>query len=248
MQAILFIFILFFAGGWFFWRRFFTTLVVYEFQTALLYKDGHFVEVLGPGKHRYPAWEKSVKILDVRRNLVTLPGQEVLTKDDVSIKISLAGFYQVSDPVKACHQSVDYVSEFYNIAQIALRNIVSVVTIDELLERKSDIDARLLEGVSAAASDIGLTVSALSVRDIMLPSNLKKAFSGILEARKDAQKQLEKARGEQAVLRNLANSSGMYEGNPMLFQARLIQALSTGNNSIVLGVDENSALRTGQKT
>ena len=71
----------------------------------------------------------------------------------------------------------------------------------------------------------------------MLPTNIKKAFSGILEEQKEAQRQLEKARGEQAVLRKLANVSGLYDVNPMLPQARLIQALSAGNNSVVFNAD-----------
>lgn len=237
----------FVAVGWFFWSLFFTKEVVYEYQKGLLYKGGRFVKALDAGVYRYLRGRASISIIDVRKQLVTLPGQEILTKDNVSIKISLVGFYEVSDPVKACHQSSDYLSEFYSIAQIVIRNIVSSVTIDELLERKSNIDASLLEGVSGRGADIGLTVSGLSVKDIMLPSNLKKAFSGVLEAQKEAQRLLEKARGEQAVLRNLANSAGLYEGNPMLLQARLIQALSTGNNSIVFGVDENPALRAVQK-
>lgn len=72
----------------------------------------------------------------------------------------------------------------------------------------------------------------------MLPANLKKAFSGILEARKESQTQLEKARGEQAVLRNLANAAGLYETNPQLLQARIIQTLANGNNTIVFGAEE----------
>lgn len=73
----------------------------------------------------------------------------------------------------------------------------------------------------------------------MLPANLKKAFAGILEAKKEAQKQLEKARGEQAVLRNLANSSAMFDGNPMLLQARIIQSLSNGNNTVIFNAPDN---------
>jgi hypothetical protein len=72
----------------------------------------------------------------------------------------------------------------------------------------------------------------------MLPANLKRAFAGVLEAQKEAQRQLEKARGEQAVLRNLANSSAMYASNPMLLQARLVQVLDGGNNNVVFKTDD----------
>jgi hypothetical protein len=85
-------------------------------------------------------------------------------------------------------------------------------------------------------------VSGLAVRDVMLPANLKKAYSGALEAQKEAQKNLEKARGEQAVLRSLANSSKLYEEHPSLLQARVIQALANGNNSIVFGADDKMSI------
>lgn len=230
-----------------FWVRLFDFLTIYEFQKGILYKNGSFVKILDAGKHYYHKSNSMIHVLDIRKSLINLPGQEVLTKDNVSIKITLVGFYEITDPIKAVHQSENYVTEFYNLSQIVLRNLVGAVSIDELLEKKGEIDAQLLAGVSEKAKDLGLTVSTLSVKDIMLPANLKKAFSGILEARKEAQRQLEKARGEQAVLRSLANSSSMYESNPMLLQARLVQALSTGNNNIVFNVDDKITLKEKPK-
>ncbi|MBU3655648.1 MAG: slipin family protein [Alphaproteobacteria bacterium] len=217
---------------------FFRSITIYDFQKGLLYRKGAFIKILGAGKHYYRKSSSVIHVIDTRKTLVNLPGQEILTKDNVNIKITLVGFYELTDPAKAKHQSEDFVTEFYNHAQIMLRNLVGGFTIDELLEKKGEIDAQLLTAISDKANDLGLTVSTLSVKDIMLPANLKKAFSGILEAQKEAQRQLEKARGEQAVLRNLANSSSMYESNPKLLQARLVQALSTGNNSIVFNAED----------
>lgn len=229
--------------GIFWFLSFFSSVTIFEFQKGLLYRKGRFVKLLGPGKHRYLKKHSVVQVVDTRKTLVTLPGQEILTKDNVNIKITLSGFYEVCDPVKARHASENYIAEFYNLAQMALRSLAGNATIEELLEKKGEIDAQLLAGVADKAMEIGLKVSALAVKDIMLPANLKKAFSGVLEAQKEAQRQLEKVRGEQAVLRNLANASGMYESNPMLLQARLIQALSTGNNSIVFNADEKLAVK-----
>ena len=230
------------------WARFFAAVTIYDFQKGLLYKKGSFVKTLNAGKYYYLKSNSAIQVIDTRKTLVTLPGQEILTKDNVNIKITLVGFYEVTDPVKAKHQSENYVTEFYNLSQIILRDLVGAVTIDELLEKKGEIDIQLLAGVSEKAKGLGLTISTLSVKDIMLPANLKKAFSGILEAQKEAQRQLEKARGEQAVLRNLANSSGMYESNPMLLQARLVQALSTGNNSIVFNADDKMVIKEKSKS
>ena len=234
-------------GALYCWSRFFAVVTIYDYQKGLFYKKGSFVKILSAGKYYYLKSNSAIEVIDTRKTLVTLPGQEILTKDNVNIKITLVGFYEVTDPVQAKHQSENYVTEFYNLSQIILRDLVGAVTIDELLEKKGEIDTQLLTNISEKVKGLGLTISSLAVKDIMLPANLKRAFSGILEAQKEAQRQLEKARGELAVLRNLANSSGMYETNPMLLQARLVQALSTGNNSIVFNADDKMTIKDKQK-
>mgnify|MGYP001443671685 CR=1 FL=1 len=212
-------------------------VTIFEFQRGLEYRNGAFRKLLGPGSYFAFLPGRSIHVLDMRRTAFFLPGQEILTKDNVSIKITLAGFFEIGDPVKARHQSENYQTELYTLAQLALRDLVGAVDIGDLLEKKVDIDAQLQSRVAERASGLGLEVSALAVRDVMLPPNLKRAFAGVLEARKEAQRKLEYARGEQAVLRSLANSSGMYEGNPSLLKARLVQALASGNNSIVFNAD-----------
>ncbi len=220
------------------WFRFLGSVTIYEYQKGLLYKNGSFKKVLNAGKYYYLRSRSDIKIVDIRKFLFNLPGQAILTKDNVNVKFSLVGSYEVTDPALAKHSSNNYELEFYNGAQLILRDLVGKVTIDELLEDKGKIDNQLVEHVGAKAEELGLKLSSIAVKDIMLPANLKRAFSSILEAKKDAQCELEKARGEQAVLRNLANSSNMYENNPGLLQARLIQALSTGKHTIVFNGDE----------
>ena len=222
-------------------------VVIYEFQKGLLYRHGAFKQVLGAGKHYYLKRSSSIEVIDVRKTMFTLPGQEILTRDNISLKVSLTGFYEITDPVLARHSSTNYVVELYNQAQIILRDLIGALTFEEVLEKKIEIDAQLLATTTEMAKALGLTVTTLAIRDIMLPANLKKAFSGVLEAQKEAQRQLEKARGEQAVLRSLANGSQMYEANPMLLQARLVQALSSGENSIVFNADDGVVIkRTGK--
>lgn len=180
--------------------------------------------------------------MDKRKTILSLPGQDILTRDNINLKLSLAGFYELTDPARARHASQNYAAELYSHAQLSLRDTIASFTLDELLEKKGEIDALLLEKIADKAQAIGCTVSTLAVRDIMLPANLKKAFSGILETKKEAQIQLEKARGEQAVLRSLANAAQLFDSNPQLLQARVIQTLSNGNNTIVFGADAGKVI------
>lgn len=235
--------VLIFAVATYFCSRLVEVVTVYEYQKGLLYQKGSFQKTLGAGRYYYLKDRSSIAVIDTRRRLIMLPGQEILTKDNVSLKISLAGFYEVSDPVKAQHQSENYEKELYTISQLVLRDLVGKFTIDEFLEKSDEINDQLFIGVSDSATKLGLSVSTLAVKDTMLPGNLKRAFSSILEAQKDAQRQLEKARGEQAVLRSLANSSGLYENNPMLLQARLVQVLSNGTNNVVFNADNKVGMK-----
>ncbi len=227
------------------YKKIFGVVTLYQFHKGLLYKNGSFEKILTAGKYHYIKASTLIKIIDIRMMMILLSGQDILTKDNVNIKMTMVSSYQVTDPVKAHHHSEDYSTVFYNLAQITLRNLVGAVTIEELLEKKGEIDTQLLAAIQEKAQELGITVSMLAIKDIMLPANLKKAFSGILEAQKEAQRQLEKARGEQAVLRSLANTSNLYEANPTLLQARLVQTLSSGNNSIVFNTDNKPYRKDG---
>ena len=231
-----------------FWRMTISAIVIYEFQKGLHYHDGSLKKVLGPGRYRFLKSRSRIEAYDMRPNLIRVPGQTVLTKDKISIKISLTGIYEIADPVTVSRRSSNYKDELYDLCQIAVREIIGCSIIDDLLDNRMDVDTQLLANVAAKADRIGVRFVSLSMRDIVLTSGLRKAFAAVLEAQKEAQRQLETARGEQAVLRSLANSSKMYENNPGLLQARIIQALSSGNNSIILGNDSaalslNSAIK-----
>src|SRR5262245_21699214 len=107
------------------WFRFISYTVIFEFQKGLMYKKGAFVKVLGPGMYRFLKRNTDIQIVDIRRALLSMPGQEILTKDNISLKLSLCGFFEITDPVKAKHQSQNYLNEFYNHAQVALRDVIS---------------------------------------------------------------------------------------------------------------------------
>ncbi|HWA89584.1 MAG TPA: slipin family protein [Rhizomicrobium sp.] len=219
------------------------TVTIYEYQRAVLYYDGAVAKVLSAGRHRYWKRRSWYQVVDIRGAALAIPGQEILTKDDVNLKISLIGTYAIVDPVRALHGTQNYASDLYSAAQIALRDLVARMTLDELLEKRSELDARLLAAVAERAAAFGIAVSLLAIKDVMLPANLKRVYSAVVEAKKEAQRQLEQARGEQAVLRSLANSAGLLESHPMLLQARLVQALAAGNNTIVFGADGTLALK-----
>src|SRR5947208_8230625 len=112
---------------------------------------------------------------------------------------------------------------------------------DALLDNLAAISPKLMELTSKKASEFGLTLISADVKDIMLAGEMKKAFSQVVKAQKDGQAALEKARGETAALRSLANAARMMDDNPNLLQLRALQAFAdSGGNTLVLGLPNGS--------
>jgi regulator of protease activity HflC (stomatin/prohibitin superfamily) len=242
LEYLVLVVVLLLAGlGVWLWKNL-TSTTVFEYQKGLLFKDGKLSKELGAGHYRYLSKRSTIEVFDMRRRALDLIGQEILTKDNVSIRLSVVGQIQVTEPMKVLQQSESYMAEVYALTQLAIRDAVSSMTLDEILTQRSTVDQLVQTNVTERAKDMGLSITNLALRDIMLPPTLKKAYAGVLEAQKNAQVNLEKARGEQAVLRSLANSSKLYTENPSLLQARVIQALSTGKNTIVFGTEDQISI------
>jgi regulator of protease activity HflC (stomatin/prohibitin superfamily) len=177
--------------------------------------------------------------MDLRKTSLVVAGQDVLTADNVGLKLSLVVIYQVVDPVKAAHETQNWHGDLYNAAQLALRGVVSGVAVEALLNQRLEIGAQLLARVQAKTAKIGINVHSVEVKDVMFPAELKRAFGEVLKSKQEGQAALERARGESAALRNLANAAKLLEGNPALLNLRLMQSLSaaqTAGNTLVLGM------------
>lgn len=218
-------------------RRLVRRTVILEHQRGLLYVNGRFTRVLEPGTYWHLAFRDMVTRLDLRSRAITIPGQEVLSADNVSLKVSLAVRYRVSDPYVAVSSSESYDAALYQELQLALREIVGGARIDDLLARRDEISRQLHEMTAEKAVALGLELVSVGIKDLMFPGELKKIFAQVVNAQKEGLAALERARGETAALRNLTNAARMVEAAPVLLQLRLIQALGEGKgNTMVLGL------------
>ena len=213
--------------------------ILQEGGTGLLYRHGKFVEALPAG--RQIRWGRGFTLVpvDLRKAFLDVAGQEVLTADNVGLKVSLLVTYEITDPVKALHGTQQWQTDLYHAAQLALRTAAGGVAVEVLLNQRAAFAPQLLGLVQPEAAKIGLTVHAVEVKDVMFPAELKRAFAEALKARQEGQAALERARGETAALRSLANAARALEGNPALMNLRLLQTLAsaqTAGNTFVLGV------------
>ncbi len=216
-------------------------LVVYEWHWALLFRRGKFVRVLKPGLYRFFQPPSTWMVLDRRVLTIAVPGQEVLTKDALGIKLTLHAEYQIEDPVRLIKTlpawtTQEVVAAIYPMIQLPIREAVAEHTLDELLQNRDMLPERVMIAASARLADTGVKLTRVAVRDIMIPASLRDAFAAATIAQKQGAASLERARSEVASMRALANAARMAQDHPALLQLRALQAVqaSEGRNTLVL--------------
>jgi regulator of protease activity HflC (stomatin/prohibitin superfamily) len=213
-------------------------ILIFEYERGVHYSRGKFKGILEPGLHWYFKQVSTIHKLDMRPRFISVIGQELLSSDHIGVKISLAAKFQITDPYRAINSIDNYQEALYLELQLALREIVGSRKIDDLLEQRQEIGPQLLELARPNIEPLGLQLLSVSIKDLMFPGELKKIFAQVIKAQKEGLASLEKARGESAALRNLANAARMIENNPALLQLRLLQTLGeTSGNTVVLGLD-----------
>lgn len=218
--------------GWTFVMR---RLVVFEHERAVIYHHGKVQRVVGSGQYWYSRFSDGFSKLDLRLRALTIPGQEVLSADNVGLKISLAVMFKIADPLKAITASLNFQETLYLLLQLQLRDLVAAQPVDDLLAKRAEIATLLLTSAQPKAAELGLELVTVGLKDIMFPGELKNIFAQVVNARHEGLAALERARGESAALRNLANTAKLLERNPALLQLRLLQAVQSGTgNTIVL--------------
>ena len=223
--------------------RLVTRTTIYEYERGLKYVKGKFVGILEPGQYRYLGSSTTITKVDIRPYVVPISGQEVLTSDSVSLKLSLACQYKVVDPDTAVNKVQSYHQALYQELQLALREVVGGSPVDDLLEKRGNFGAQVKDMVAPKAGEMGLELISASVKDIMFPGSLKQVFSQVIKARKEGLAALERARGETAALRNLANAAKLIEDNPKLMPLRLPHSLSESNgNTVILNLSPDSSI------
>ncbi len=225
---------------------------VYEYERGLKYVRGRFAGVLGPGRYWY--WKNTSAIwrIDIRPRIVTVPGQEVLSSDGVTLKVSVTANYEIIDAAKAFNKVQDYQTAMYTQLQLGLREIIGEKGIEDILKVRQELSNTLLGLTQGKANELGLNLISVGVKDIMFPGKLKEMFAQVVNAKQEGLAALERARGETAALRNMANAAKMVESNPALMQLRLLQAVGgTSGNTLVLGMPSQGTmvpLKTGNSS
>ncbi|MFV8166924.1 slipin family protein [Mycobacterium sp. 134] len=221
----------------------FDRITVSAGQCALEYKDGTLGRVLPPGRHRIDVAASVVRV-EMREQVLTLAPQEVLTSDAVTLRITVALQFKVRDAVAYVEAAADPMAAVYLAAQIALRDLASAVTADEVMQRGNRIDADAIAAAArTAGARTGVQVIKAFVKDVIVPTEIRAAALQLATAKATGAAKLEAARAETAALRALANAGKLLDAHPALAQLQLIQHVPYGSK-VVLALGSNDAVPT----
>jgi regulator of protease activity HflC (stomatin/prohibitin superfamily) len=210
-------------------------VTVAQWERGVLFRHGRVARVLDPGRHRRWAGGFTLRTVDLRPWVLLLPTQEVPTADGATVKVTVAGLARVADPLVYVTASREPEQALYLAVQVALRGLLSTTSVADLLTARQSLGDGLRAGVRGLDA-LGLALDQLEVKDVILSGELKKAQAEVLVARAQGLAALERARGETAALRSLANAARMAADNPALVQLRLIQQLdSSPGHTVVIG-------------
>ncbi|MCD0450567.1 slipin family protein [Actinocorallia sp. API 0066] len=210
-------------------------VTVMDWERTLLYRDGRFQRLLAPGRHRIGRARRTTTIaVDIRPRMLHVSGQELLTSDGLALRLSAVAGWTVTDPVAFTTGAQDASHVLYHRVQDAVRDVVSAASLAELTAER----ARLSEGLAALVvgdlPELGVVVSEVAIRDVMLPGELRRAALETVLAREQGRADLERARAEAAALRSLANTARLLEDHPSLLHLRTLQAATTPGTKLVL--------------
>ena len=194
---------------------------------ALLIVDGQFRKVLEPGLHVFWKFQRSVKvdILDRRVQALEVSGQDILTRDKVSLRVNLTALWQLLDIVTARAGLQNFVEFVYKELQFALREAIGGRTLDELLGAKGDLDREIQASALSRIEKHGIQLVSVGVKDIILPGDMKEILNKVVEAEKVAQANLIKRREETAATRSLLNTARLMDENPTLMRLKELETL-----------------------
>ena len=228
--------------------------IVPEYERGVVFRLGRLQEFRGPGiTYVIPLVETMMRI-DLRTITMEVPPQDVITRDNVSVKVSAVIYFRVVDPNRALVQIENYLFATSQLAQTTLRSVCGQQELDDLLSERDKINARLQEILDVQTDPWGIKVSLVEIKHIDLPQEMQRAIAKQAEAERERRAKVINAEGEFQAAQRLADASLIIEQHPVALQLRYLQTLAeiaTENNSTTLfpvPIDLFAPFLDGKKT
>ena len=221
---------------------------VSEYERGVKFCFGKFKKIMNPGWNIVLPIIESYKKIDIRTKVIDVPEQEVITKDNVSVKINAVIYYNIFDASKAILEVENFHYAVSQLAQTTMRNSVGSVTLDELLSCRDKISSTICEIVDKASDDWGVKVHDVELKDVSLPGEMKRVIAKVAEAEREKQAVITKAAGELEASKNLAEAATTLSQSPGALHLRTLATIndvsSDQSNTIIFAVTEGWVVGT----
>jgi regulator of protease activity HflC (stomatin/prohibitin superfamily) len=196
-------------------------------SAGLVFVEGKLVRKLDPGAYAFWSFQKNVSaaVVDLRVQGVEVSGQEMLTRDKVSLRVNLAASYRVVDPVVLRTKVAKFDEYLYRELQFGLRKAVSAKTLDELLGDKATLDGDIFAYVRGRVTEYGIEMLGIGVKDVILPGEMKEILNSVVQAEKAAQANVIRRREESNAMRSALNTAKLIEDSPTLMRLKELEVL-----------------------
>ena len=199
---------------------------VSEYERGVKFCFGKFKKIMNPGWNIVLPIIESYKKIDIRTKVIDVPEQEVITKDNVSVKINAVIYYNIFDASKAILEVENFHYAVSQLAQTTMRNSVGSVTLDELLSCRDKISSTICEIVDKASDDWGVKVHDVELKDVSLPGEMKRVIAKVAEAEREKQAVITKAAGELEASKNLAEAATTLSQSPGALHLRTLATIN----------------------
>jgi regulator of protease activity HflC (stomatin/prohibitin superfamily) len=203
-----------------------TVKIVQEYERGVVFRVGRIVGPRGPGIILLiPFIERMTKV-DLRTLTLDIPAQEVITRDNVTIRVNAVAYFRVVDPNAAIVNIADHIRATSQIAQTTLRSVLGQAELDELLSEREQINQHLQEIIDQQTEPWGVKVSIVEVKDVELPETMQRAMARQAEAEREKRAKIIHAEGEFSAAGQLGNAARIIAESPGALQLRYLQTLS----------------------
>ncbi|TMB70224.1 MAG: slipin family protein [Chloroflexi bacterium] len=214
--------------------------IVQEYERGVIFRLGRLVGARGPGLFFIlPFVERMVKV-DLRVVTMDVPRQDVITKDNVTVKVDAVVYFRVVNPEDAVVKIMDYFRATSLVAQTTLRSVLGQSDMDELLSRREEVNQRLQQIIDETTEPWGIKVTLVEVRDVSLPPDMINAMSRQAQAERERRAKVIHAEGEFEAAARLAEAGEVMAAQPATLQLRYLQTLteiaSERNSTVVFPI------------
>jgi len=210
--------------------------VVQEYERGVVFRLGRLAGVRGPGLILLIPFLERMQKVDLRTVTMDIPAQEVITKDNVTIRVNAVAYFRVLNPDAAVVNVADYIRATSQIAQTTLRSVLGQSSMDDLLAEREKINQQLAQIIDDQTEPWGIKVSIVEVKDVELPQSMQRAMARQAEAEREKRAKIIHAEGEFQASQQLAEAADIINQNPVTIQLRYLQTLTE------IGAEKNTTV------